>query len=366
MDGKECSVDASLSVIENPRAPKPKNISPSALPSAPIPPAPVSRGCSRPPDFEKSFSAAKPQTAPIIATTSADSTFDKPASTYVDLIKWAISRSPDNRATVVDICKQVAQQYPYYNDNTRFATLKSGVRQHLSQKPYFKFIVDQEGKRRGWTCDDLLTNKDIDGEAAHKGEHLVQGTDESELAATLASVDIDEAKGGPSSETKLKTSSGHPMIPAPNPSPPAKEAKPAVSTGTPGVFFFPPTTLYPQETRQRVRAHYVEIPRCFPWPSSFVDATLQSHQLLVQLVVRLYDEQDGPEMLDPSIHAKLSSSIGATGPGSSFMGSSVTNRNNAESSSTGDWSVVHDDDMFDMDGTEKGGGDSDGDSTEED
>ncbi|KAG9035295.1 hypothetical protein FRB95_011590 [Tulasnella sp. JGI-2019a] len=422
MDGQECNVDASLSVIEeqlgdlapavlysleNPGAPIPEKIPPPALCSAPAPPSPV-RECNvnanlsaieeqlRDPAPAMLYSfenlgapipgdiptlvhfSVPPQSAPIIATTPGDSTFDKPTSTYVELIKWTISYSPDNRATVVDICKQIAQQHPYYNDNTHFATLKSAVRQRLTQKPYFRFIVGQEGKRQGWTYDDLLDKRDTDEEAARKGEHLEHDLYESELADTLAAVVIDEAKapeatGGPSSEVKSKTPSDLLMIPASNPSsnpiPPAEETAPAAITGTPGSFFFPPTTLHTLKNWQGGRACHVEIPRCFPSnskPSSFMDVTLQSHQLLVQLVVRLYDERDGPETLDPSIHAKIPSSIGATGPGSSFVGSSVANRSNAGSSSTGGWSVVHDDDMFDTDGTEKGDEDSGGDSTEDD
>ncbi|KAG9010152.1 hypothetical protein FRB95_011589 [Tulasnella sp. JGI-2019a] len=370
IDGQDCSVDASLSVIEEQLG----DLAPAVLYSLENPGVPI----------PEKIPPSAPRLDSKIGTTTENLMFDKPTKTYVDMIMWIISCSPDKRAKLPDICKKIADQYPYYKDDVHYSTLKSAVRQRLVQKPYFKFLKDQEGKGLGWTYNHLLDDNedmDINEDASQKAEHLEHDSDENELTAALAAVVIDgaeaearasETTGDLSSETKSKTSLDLLMTaasnPSGNPSPPTDETTPAATTGTPGSFFFPPTTLYPSQASRGARTHCVEIPRCFSLnsrPSSFMEATLQSHQLLVQLVVRLYDERDGLETSDPIIHAKISSSIGATGPGSSFAGGS-TYRSKAGSSSTGGWSVIHDDDMFDTDGTEKGDEDSDGGSTEDD
>ncbi|KAG8877698.1 hypothetical protein FRB98_006573 [Tulasnella sp. 332] len=133
---------------------------------------------------------------------------------------------------------------------------------------------------------------------------------------------------------------------------PLENSEPATRTGTSAPFFFPQARLYPRSGPMTPTR--VDIPRCFPsngWPSNFSDTTLVSNQLLVQLVVRLYDEQDGLVAED---HARVtSSSIGATGAASSLASGSMGYRSQTGSSSAGAWSVIHEGDMFDTDDSDE-------------
>ncbi|KAG9035297.1 hypothetical protein FRB95_011592 [Tulasnella sp. JGI-2019a] len=349
MDGQECSVDATLTIIEEQLG----DLAPAVLynlenPGAPIP---------------EMLSPSMPQPGSSMETTAGRSTFDKTSSSFVDLTTWTTSASLDKRASLPEICEEVAHQHPHSKDNI---TLKSATKSRLRHKPYFRFSRDQKAKVQGGTYDHLQDTKDMDMEdAAHKAEHPGQEPDEDvELIAVVDEAGASKTTGGPSPKKKWTVPPNLPILPAPNPSGNPNPPVSAATIGPLGSFFFPPTTLYPQETWKGTQAHYVEIPRCFPSNSkrpSFVDLTLQSGQLVVQLVMRLYDEQDDPGTSSPSIHTKISSSVGATGPPSSFVGSSMAYRSKAGSSSSGDWSVIHDDDIFDTDGTEKG---SAGDSTD--
>ncbi|KAG8884221.1 hypothetical protein FRB98_002563 [Tulasnella sp. 332] len=63
---------------------------------------------------------------------------EQPRPTFADFIKWAILRSPRQRATAEEICEAVSARYPFYQDPVQFKFLKAGVKHRTSRLPQFK------------------------------------------------------------------------------------------------------------------------------------------------------------------------------------------------------------------------------------
>lgn len=49
---------------------------------------------------------------------------ERPPPSFADLIKWAILRSPRQRATAEEICEAVKATYAFYQDPEEFEFLK--------------------------------------------------------------------------------------------------------------------------------------------------------------------------------------------------------------------------------------------------
>ncbi|KAG8852521.1 Forkhead box protein D2 [Tulasnella sp. 330] len=79
---------------------------------------------------------------------------DRPPPTFADLIKWAILRSPRQRATSEEICEAVRANYPFYQDPEEFEFMKAGVRHRTSKLPQFRLTdekpVGQTTKGNYW------------------------------------------------------------------------------------------------------------------------------------------------------------------------------------------------------------------------
>ncbi|KAG9008038.1 hypothetical protein FRB94_013803 [Tulasnella sp. JGI-2019a] len=230
-------------------------------------------------------------------------------TTYVELIKWAILASPNKKATVQEICDMIRKEFPFYAHAEGFALVKAGVRQRISTSDQFQ----------------LLDEGPID--STDKGGYWIY-TGQDEGGSTDLALD-------PSSLEEHQQST---MRPNPVPTPP-----------TP--FVFPQATLYPRHSS--TSKNHVAITQCYSAeskPSNLIGAALKSGHLLLQLIVRLHDELDIINA-DPSVAmSKPESSLAATDGMTTATSLGAKGYRSRAASSAGGWSIVDDDEAFDSDG----------------
>ncbi|KAG8847805.1 hypothetical protein FRB96_001393 [Tulasnella sp. 330] len=232
------------------------------------------------------------------------------SATYVELIKWAILGSPSKRATVKQIAESIRDEFPFYACAEGLRLLKVGVRQRISTSPLFQLSNE-------------LPEDSEDG--GGYWIYIGQGADAASSSPALA-------------PPGLRTA---PML----------DAVEALPVPRANPFVFPQSTLYPRYSSPS--KHHVAIKECYPpnaprRRSNLIGAALSSGQLVLRLVVRLHDELD---ILNagPSVTNQRTTSLGATGTTSAVdIGVRVGYKNRA-ASSTGGWSVVDDDDVLDSD-----------------
>jgi len=91
-------------------------------------------------------SLIEPNTPPPESHQTDNRVHDKPTFTYATMIAQALSAQPSKQLTLQGIYQWIMDKYPYYQNDEH--GWRSSVRHNLSQREYFKKVIDHErGKR---------------------------------------------------------------------------------------------------------------------------------------------------------------------------------------------------------------------------